>query len=51
MQDIYRLESPGGGGYGVSESVGDLSPPHTKKCQTFAMKGSLMTFRLMQESS
>ena len=51
MQDVFRLQSPGGGGFGVAENRGDVVPSHTKKCQTFAMKGSLLTFRMVQESS
>jgi 5-oxoprolinase (ATP-hydrolysing) len=46
--DTFRLESPGGGGFG--EPVLE-SPPAAKKAKTFAMKGSLMAYRMKQDSA
>lgn len=47
-QDTFHLESPGGGGFGDPESEG--APP-AKKVKTFGLKGSLMTFRMKQDSA
>lgn len=45
MQDVFHLESPGGGGYGKAGNQPDVCPPLAKKAKTFAMKGSLMTLQ------
>lgn len=48
QQDIFHLESPGGGGFGDPDSEGT---PLAKKVKTFATSGSLMTYRMKQDSA
>ena len=59
MQDCYRVQTPGGGGYG--EIPGSLRPkndvadPPTEieqnKQQFFAACGSLHNYKMMQDSA
>jgi len=57
--DCYRVQTPGGGGYGVPagslEQSNDVGDPPTKseqeKQQYFAACGSLHNYKMMQESA
>ena len=59
FQDCYRVQTPGGGGYGVpTDSLGQsngVGDPPTKsengKQQYFAACGSLYNYKMMQESA
>ena len=48
---MYRLQSPGGGGYGdPSVSQDDVRPPPSKKTR-FIPTGSVAAFKMTQESA
>ena len=58
-QDCYRVQTPGGGGYGVPtgslDQVSDVGDPPSRseeeKPQHFAACGSLHNYKMMQESA
>ena len=59
FQDCYRVQTPGGGGYGAptgslgqDNDVGDLPTKSTQeKPQYFAACGSLHNYKMTQESA
>ena len=53
FQDMFHLETPGGGGYGSPDCVDDATgPPPTKRLHMSTMpSGSLENYRMMQESA
>ena len=51
LQDIFHLETPGGGGYGDPKMKFVAQPPASKKQRVYAAKGSLATYKLIQESA
>lgn len=51
LQDIFHLETPGGGGYGDPKMKFVAEPPANKKQRVYAAKGSLATYKLTQESA
>ena len=49
---MFRLESPGGGGYGSKdEKAKETSSPPAKKARTFAPTGSVASYISAQESA
>lgn len=51
-QDTFRLETPGGGGYGIPvNDNGSTTPPKTRPCVSTMPSGSLENYRIMQESA
>ena len=50
-QDIFHLETPGGGGYGNPRAKVDSAPPVAKRPRVFTPTGSLATYKRTQESA
>ncbi|XP_074842525.1 5-oxoprolinase isoform X2 [Carettochelys insculpta] len=50
--DVFRLQTPGGGGFGLAAGAGD-SPeqPQAPDARRFAERGSLYNYRLAQETA
>lgn len=56
FQDVYHMETPGGGGYGKADAESDhTGPPSNKRRKTGApnvlQTGSLFSYKLLQESA
>lgn len=56
MQDVFRLESPGGGGYGYEDDDENNVPHKRRRCRDDSGKqvierGSVYAYRLAQESA
>lgn len=54
MQEMFRLESPGGGGYGYKddrEMDGAMRTPPAKKARVFSATGSVADYTSAQESA
>nr|KAG5689815.1 hypothetical protein BaRGS_029293 [Batillaria attramentaria] len=49
--DVFRLETPGGGGYGKPSSTGSTVTVPATESQTFIQRGSLYEYKLGQESA
>ena len=50
-QDIFHLETPGGGGYGDPKMKFVAQPPASKKQRVYPARGSLATYKQTQESA
>ena len=51
MQDKFRLETPGGGGYGEKDKDEEIGTPPTKKARVFVPTGSVAEYTATQESA
>ncbi|KAK7474011.1 hypothetical protein BaRGS_00034721 [Batillaria attramentaria] len=49
--DVFRLETPGGGGYGKPSSTGSTVTVPATESHTFIQRGSLYEYKLGQESA
>ena len=49
MQDVFHIETPGGGGFGDPNLKEEHSPPF-KRVKLFESTGSVASYKLMQES-
>ena len=50
QQEVFRLETPGGGGFGDPKHMDIESIPPVKKMKFFQPTGSVANYKLMQES-
>ena len=48
-QEVFRLETPGGGGFGDQNLKDDSTPP-VKRMKVVQPTGSVASYKLMQES-
>lgn len=50
-QEMFRLESPGGGGYGDIEDTETVATPPAKKARVLLPTGSVANYTAAQESA
>ena len=51
LQELFRLETPGGGGYGDKNSMECSNSPPAKKARIFTRTGSVADYVYTQESA